>query len=385
MTGSDPATAATQQLVQRLATEGALPVGWEVLDWDVDQGPSVTLVAGDDILRAELSARSELEPCLVRTERFNLNARDPFFEGRSLGPGARAAFDALAGIVRQWERSLPVVRRSVDESAKCQVRLVRVDRALGREGRGQYYLNPYVGCTIGCSFCFVEEAADLSRRLSGLPRKSWGHWVDVKENLPEVLLEEVTQLQPGVVRLSPVVTDPYQPLEGRHRITRRCLQVLLEHGFSPCVLTRAARIADDIPLLAKFPKAWVGLSVPTDDDAIRHAFEPGADPIDARLSTLEACQRGGLNTFAVIQPMLPMEPQRLVERLAPLIRVVRIDRMHLEDRVQSIYSQTGTLHCTRPEWFSQTRRELVRGFEARGVVVDDLEDLQVLFAKSRAP
>ncbi len=96
MTGSDPATAATQQLVQRLATEGALPVGWEVLDWDVDQGPSVTLVAGDDILRAELSARSELEPCLVRTERFNLNARDPFFEGRSLGPGARAAFDALA-------------------------------------------------------------------------------------------------------------------------------------------------------------------------------------------------------------------------------------------------------------------------------------------------
>ncbi len=384
MTRTDPAAAATEQLVQRLRLEAALPVDWSVLDWDVDHGPSITLVAGDDVLLVELSARSETTPCLARTERFNLNARDPFFEGRALGPTLRTAFDALVRVVRQWERSLPSLERDVDESAKCHVREVRVRRALVREGRGQYYLNPYVGCTIGCSFCFVEEPADLSRSLSGLPRKAWGGWVDVKDNLPEVLLEEVARFEPGVVRLSPVVTDPYQPLERRHRITRRCLQVLLDHGFSPCVLTRAVRIAEDIPLLAKFERAWVGLSVPTDDDGIRHAFEPGADPIEARLSTLEACQRAGLDTFAVIQPMLPMEPKRLVERLAPRVRVVRIDRMHLEDRVQSIYARTGTLHCTRPEWFSETRRELVRGFEARGVVVDDLEDLQVLFAKTAA-
>jgi DNA repair photolyase len=196
------------------------------------------------------------------------------------------------------------------------------------EGRGQYYLNPYVGCAIGCEWCYVAERADFSRELEGLPRLSWGRWVDVKQNAPEVLRQEVARHTPGIVRLSPIVTDPYQPLERRFRITRGCLEVLLEAGFSPCILTRSSRVLDDLPLLARFPHAAVGFSIPTDDDAVRRVFEPGAEPIEDRIEALQRLKEAGLSTFAVIQPVLPGNPERLAERLSPLIDVVRVDRMY---------------------------------------------------------
>jgi DNA repair photolyase len=185
--------------------------------------------------------------------------------------------------------------------------------------------------------------------------------------------------------MSPIVTDPYQPLERRHRITRRCLEVLLAHGFSPCLLTRAARMVEDAPLLARFERAWVGVSIPTDDDQVRHAFEPGADPLEARLQCLAACRAAGLDTFAVVQPMLPMTPARLVERLAPLIRVVRIDRMHCEQRTRHIYQHMGWAHALDQAWFASVEQELRQGFEHHGVLVHPLDDLGALFALGACP
>src|SRR6185369_11477886 len=247
-----------------------------------------------------------------------------------------------------------------------------------REARDQYYINPYVGCMIACPFCYVIDRADFSRRLEGLPQLPWGRYLDVKVNAAEVLRREVQSVTRGTVRMSPIVTDPYQPAERRFRITRQCLEVLVETDLAPVVLTRAPRVLDDLPLLQRFRRALVGFSIPTDDDMYRQIFEPRADPIDDRLAALRALHAGGVRTFAVIQPVLPMNADRLVELIAPYVRAVRLDRLYVGERVQHVYDQHGLAAYATEDYADETIGRLTEGFRARGVQVDPLDDLDPL-------
>jgi hypothetical protein len=162
-----------------------------------------------------------------------------------------------------------------------------------------------------------------------------------------------------------------------------CLEALLEAGFTPCVLTRMALVAEDVELLARFPSAAVGVSVPTDDDHVRRAFEPGADSIDERFAALERCHAAGVQTFGVVQPVLPMDVDHLVARLAPLVSAVRIDRMHQMARAMSLYEAAGCVYAAGDDFFAATIARLSAGFRARGVTIDDLDDLAGLVSPHR--
>lgn len=198
----------------------------------------------------------------------------------------------------------------------------------------------------------------------------------MKVNAPEVLREEVRRYPPGIVRMSPILTDPYQGLERRYRITRKCLEVLAEAGsFIPVILTRAARVVDDLDLLRRFGRACVGLSIPTDDDRVRKHFEPGGDSIEERVEALRRCHEAGLRTFLVVQPVLPMNPERLVELTAPYVHAVRIDRMHELHRSRPLYERFGRLDAMEDAFFAEMGRRLREAYEARGVVIDTLDDL----------
>lgn len=350
------------------------PSQWSLVSWDAEQGVQVSLQRGEVVLLIELEPRDEGRDCYARTARFNVCARRTFRADLPLGDGERRAIDALVAMIRSRESLLPVVERP-QTSRRSAVREIEVDRVLIPEGRGHYYVNPYVGCMIGCEFCYVDERADLSRELEGLPALPWGRWVDVKVNAAEVLRREVREHAPGVVRMSPILTDPYQPLERHYRVTRQCLEVLVEAGFVPMVLTRAARIREDYALLARARSAIVGFSIPTDDDAMRAHFEPGGDPIDARIEALAEAKAAGLRTCAVIQPMLPMNVERLVDRLSPLVGVVRFDRMYRLDRARALYERAGCAWAAQDAFFEQTGEALRRAFAARGVAADDLDDL----------
>jgi DNA repair photolyase len=288
--------------------------------------------------------------------------------------------EAVAALVRVREDRLPEVERSTTGRASI-VREIEVPRVLIPEGAGHYYINPYVGCTIGCEFCYVAERADMSRALEGLPHLRWGRYVDVKVNAAEVLRREVRRARPGIVRFSPILTDPYQPLERHYRITRQCLEVLGQEGFGAVILTRAALVAEDLELLKSLPAAAVGFSIPTDEDRIRQKFEPGADTIAQRLAALERLHAAGLRTFAVVQPMLPMNPERLVAALAPLISEVRIDRMYELQRVRHLYEETGRLDAATADFFKCTGEALRVGFSARGIRYDEMDDLTSLVGR----
>ncbi len=351
--------------------------GWVALSHDAEQGLCLTLARGDRVLLVEFEPRDDARDCYARTRRFNVCVR-PRFGGDDLDDAERRLVNGVVATVRQREGRLPLAAEAPAAARASAVREVSVSRVLIAEGRGQYYLNPYAGCMIGCPYCYVDDRADLSRALDGQARRAWGRWVDVKVDAPEVLRREVLTLPPGPVRLSPILTDPYQPMERTYRVTRRCLEVLLEAGFSPVILTRGARVAADLDLLARFPRAAVGLSIPTDDDAVRAHFEPGADPIEARVDALAQCRAAGLRTFVTVQPMLPMDPARLVELTAPHAHVARVDRMYDLERSADLYRSAGRPEAMTDEFFARTGESLRAGFESRGVRVDPLDDLDAL-------
>lgn len=320
----------------------------------------------------ELEARNEALNCYARTARFNVCVR-PQFADAPIDDAQRGFVDRVIAVVRAREGALPEPPRPPAPPSP-QVREVLVDRLLMPEGRDRYYVNPYVGCMIACPYCYVVDRADFSRRLEGLPELPWGRALDVKVNAAEVLRREVQAVRSGVVRMSPIITDPYQPAERRYRVTRQVLEVLADTALVPVVLTRAARVLEDLELLRRFPKALVGFSVPTDDDRVRRVFEPGADPIEARVEALDALHAAGVRTFAVVQPVLPMTPDRLVSLLAPVVRAVRLDRLYLGERVGHLYRQHGLTAFGTERYVVDTLARLRRGFEARGVRVDPLDD-----------
>jgi len=356
--------------------------GWRLISWDVEQGLSLVLARGRHLILVELEAVDPALDCYARTQRFNVCARRHFAAGTPLDDADRRLVDAVVRVVQKREARLPDFERPTT-SRRLGLREIEVEQVLMPEGAGHYYLNPYVGCLMGCEFCYVAPRADFSRQLEGLPHLPWGRYVDVKINAAEVLRREVTRLPPGIVRLSPIVTDPYQSPERSYRITRQCLEVLLDAGFTPVILTRAALVLEDLPLLRRFPRASVGFSIPTDDDRMRQRFEPGADPIEERLRALAECQSAGLHTTAVIQPVLPMDPERLVAQVAPLVQAVRVDRMHHVERYRHLYARHGLEHAAEPAFFDKLIPQLTRGFAEHGVALDEMDDLAQLLKRRR--
>ncbi len=230
-----------------------------------------------------------------------------------------------------------------------------------------YCVNPYVGCAHGCRYCY----ASFMKRFTG-HTEPWGEFLDVKVNAVHLLRRQLRRAAPGRVLLSSV-TDPYQPAEKTRRLTRGCLEALLEFRFPVSVLTRSPLVLRDLDLFTRFRDVTVGLSIPTDDDGMRRLLEPRSPPITARIEALRALHAAGVSTYAFDGPMLPQDPHRYVEAVGDAAGEVLVDRLNYSDRVRALYRRHGLLDYLEDGWFEATAAALRRGFRARGVGV------QVLF------
>lgn len=229
-----------------------------------------------------------------------------------------------------------------------------------------YSLNPYVGCYFGCRYCY----ASFMRRFTN-HKEPWGQFVDIKINAPEILEKQLQREGPGHIVMS-LVTDPYQPMEKRYEITRRCLQVFLKLGphlekFSLSILTRSALVLRDIDLLKRLANLEVGLTVTTDDEAIRKIFEPKAYSIRSRIETLRKLKAAGIKTYVFIGPILPMEPQSLAQSLAAVADRVLMDRMNYTWKTQKLYRKHGLEFALEPEYFASVCRALEQAFRRYGI------------------
>ena len=226
-----------------------------------------------------------------------------------------------------------------------------------------YCINPYVGCGHGCRYCY----ASFMKRFTG-HLEPWGEFIDVKVNAPQALRRQLKRAKPGLVSLS-TVTDPYQPIEKKYQITRRCLEVLLEHQFPVTLLTRSPLCMRDIDLFKQFKTIDIGLSITTHDERMRRIFEPHAPSISSRIETLRILHDEKIATYAFIGPMLPLDPGELVRRLDGLVDEVLIDQMNYSNKVKAVYRKFKLDRYLEEDYFRIFGDELKTRFDKLGVPV----------------
>jgi DNA repair photolyase len=229
-----------------------------------------------------------------------------------------------------------------------------------------YCINPYVGCEHGCRYCY----ASFMKRFTG-HQEPWGDFVDVKINAPQILRGQLKRAKPGTIIFG-TVTDPYQPVEKHYRLTRGCLEALLGHQFSVNLLTRSPLCLRDIDLFKEFEDITVGLSITTDDEKIKKVFEPRSASIKVRVETLKALHGEGIQTYAFIGPMLPLNPEKLFKIIEGAVDEVLIDKLNYSNKVKAIYRREGLERYLEGDYFHYTAMALKEYFEKRGVAVSVL-------------
>ncbi|MDD5434277.1 MAG: DUF5131 family protein [Nitrospira sp.] len=238
------------------------------------------------------------------------------------------------------------------------IREIKVKSILTRSGIPgvDYCINPYVGCYHGCKYCY----ATFMKRFTG-HTDEWGSFVDVKINAPEVLQKELRRKEKGRVIISSV-TDAYQPVEGKYKITRQCLEVLSEHQYEVDILTKSPLVLRDMDILKRFGEIDVGITITTDDDKIRKICEPNAPPINARINALKRLHDNGIKTYVFIGPVLPMNPDALLEKIVPFADSVLIDRMNYTSKTVSIYRRMNLTRWLDRGFTDDIIQRLKKGF-----------------------
>jgi DNA repair photolyase len=135
-------------------------------------------------------------------------------------------------------------------------------------------------------------------------KEPWGSFVQCKINIAERLALQLRKIRSPMVMLSSV-TDPYQPMEGRYRLTRGCLDLLAQAGGKISVMTKSDLVLRDMDILATMPSSDIGFSIATLDERIAGLLEPGAPSPLRRLRALRTLSDAGIRAWAFIAPAIP--------------------------------------------------------------------------------
>lgn len=230
---------------------------------------------------------------------------------------------------------------------------------LSRSQVYEYAVNPYVGCSHGCVYCYAK----FMKRFTG-HKENWGEFVDVKINAPELVAREVKRKHPGRVWISGVC-DPYQAIEKKYGITRRCVEILIDNGWPVTVQTKSPLVVRDADILKRSPESEVCLTITTSDEKIRRILEPGAPSIEKRIEALGILHSEGIRTLVMVAPILPGAAW-LVDRLEGRVDHALIDRLnyHYADR---LYKEHGLAWAMEDSYFRKTADRMKADFEKMGI------------------
>jgi len=234
------------------------------------------------------------------------------------------------------------------------VREIQAKSILNKSKVFDYCLNPYTGCQINCAYCYARL---FMRRYSG-HKEPWGEFVDVKINAPELLRKQLERAKKGIVWISSVC-DPYQPLEAKYELTRRCLRELADKPFPVNIQTKSKLALRDLDLFQEFEEIEVGSTITTDNEKVAQLFEPRASSVIDRIQMLETIRKTGIKTFAFIGPLLPGNPEKLIERLYGKIDKVYIDKMNYLSTIKAFYIQQGLKEAAASAFFNEYRKRLI--------------------------
>jgi len=167
-------------------------------------------------------------------------------------------------------------------------------------------VNPYRGCEHGCIYCFARPTHEYFGLSAGLDFETR---IFVKEDAPELLRQALAnpRWEPEVIAMSGV-TDCYQPIERKLRITRRCLEVLAEFRNPVAIITKNHLVTRDADILGEMA-AWngsaVNVSITSLDEKLQRVMEPRTSTPARRLAAVEALAKAGVPVRVLAAPMVP--------------------------------------------------------------------------------
>jgi DNA repair photolyase len=162
-----------------------------------------------------------------------------------------------------------------------------------------YVINPYIGCAHSCVYCYAR----FMKRFTG-HSEPWGQFVDVKINASNLIPTNTTKYRNKRILLSSV-TDAYQPIEAKYKLTRKILKKLIPLQPKLSILTKSALIARDIDLLQQFQNCEIGLTITNLDKHVNQKVEPRTSPPLDKIKALQKLKSANLTTYVFIGPILP--------------------------------------------------------------------------------
>ncbi|MFL6028972.1 MAG: SPL family radical SAM protein [Gaiellaceae bacterium] len=187
----------------------------------------------------------------------------------------------------------------------------------------KWSLNPYMGCVHRCTFCYVRHFEHRSDRPSD---DRYGTSIRVKTNVADVLRKELARAswENGLVAVG-AATDPYQPVEGKYKLTRACLEVFRDAANPFSIITRGPMIVRDLDVLveaAARADVSVTFSIPTVDEEVWRRTEPSTAHPRQRLKAVKALVDAGINARVGMAPILPGISDK-PEQLREVVRAAR--------------------------------------------------------------
>lgn len=251
-------------------------------------------------------------------------------------------------------------------------------RATGFMGEYDFTLNPYGGCTFGCTYCYAAFFSH-DKKL----QENWGKWVRVKDNneSPYNLYRQAGKWMQSENNTSPPyklspksldgktiymssVTDPYQPIERKLRLTRHWLEQLAENQKPKLVVqTRSPDVTRDCDLFQQIKnnggKVQINMTITTDDEDVRRAFEPSCPSNAIRIKAIKEVQENGITACITMTPLLIVsDPQTFANRLLDTgVRKFIVQPFHFnkgkfiaQTREQAIDAMAEKLGCEKSQY-----------------------------------
>lgn len=187
----------------------------------------------------------------------------------------------------------------------------------------KWSLNPYRGCVHACHYCYARASHSYFGLNAG---EDFETQIFVKTNLPAVLRKELGRKSwLGESVAIGTVTDPYQPAEGRYRLTRGALEALRDFQNPVSITTKSTLVQRDIDLLAELARlseVRVHLTITTLDSILWRLVEPGTPPPQQRLNTVRRLTDAGITVGVSIAPILPgiTDSEEAIDALAAAAR-----------------------------------------------------------------
>ena len=231
-----------------------------------------------------------------------MSAQLPLFPD---GPAVPTLRDVANAVRASGIEALPDARRRADEARYQEVRVRSgLTRSMGMPFK--WALNPYRGCTHACEYCYARK---YQRHLELNASDDFSSLILVKQNLPEVLRRELSRSTWARETVAVgTATDPYQPIEGHYRITRRSLEALVDSGTPFSVVTKGPMIVRDADVLARAAQSsgcTVYMSVPSVLDTVWASLEPGTAHPRQRLRAVRQLMDEGVDASVFMMPLVP--------------------------------------------------------------------------------